>query len=156
VLLREALRGLRERFQLLFIDCPPSLGVLTLNALVAAQGVLVPVQCEYYALEGLGMLQRTLRLVRAGLNPALQLEGLLLTMYDGRNILSRQVEAELRRHFGQKVYRTVIPRNVTLAEAPSHGRAALLYDVRSKGAQGYLALAKEFLNGTQERAGQGA
>jgi chromosome partitioning protein len=144
--LKDALAGLSLRYHFIFIDCPPSLGVLTLNALVAAQSAIVPVQCEYYALEGVSMLARTLSLVRGSFNPFLDIEGVLLTMYDPRNTLTRQVEAELRGHFGQKVYRTVIPRNVTLAEAPSHGRPALLYDARSRGAQSYLTLAKEFLS----------
>lgn len=143
--LKEKLGLLREGFRYVFLDCPPSLGLLTLNSLVAADSVLVPMQCEYYALEGLGKLTRTLRLVRNSFNPALEIEGILLTMHDSRNMLSRQVEEEIRKHFGPRVYNTVIPRNVTLAEAPSHGRPALLYDARSKGAQSYLALAKEFL-----------
>ena len=152
--LKEKLSGIRERFRYIFIDCPPSLGLLTLNALVAADSVLVPVQCEYYALEGIGMLTRTLELVRGAFNPSLEIEGVLLTMYDSRNALSSQVASELRRHFGGKVYESVIPRNVTLAEAPSHGKPALLYDARSKGAQGYLSLAKEILNEvcTRQRA----
>jgi len=146
-LLKEALSGVNGGYHYIFVDCPPSLGVLTLNALVAAETALVPVQCEYYALEGLGMLSRTLSLVRGSYNPALEIEGVLLTMYDPRNSLTREVEAELRGHFGPKVYATVIPRNVTLAEAPSHGKPALLYDARSRGAQSYLCLAKEFLGG---------
>jgi len=146
-LLKEALSGVNGDYHYIFVDCPPSLGVLTLNALVAAETALVPVQCEYYALEGLGMLSRTLSLVRGSYNPALEIEGVLLTMYDPRNSLTREVEAELRGHFGEKVYSTVIPRNVTLAEAPSHGKPALLYDARSRGAQSYLSLAKEFLGG---------
>lgn len=144
-ILKERLGGIRDDFRYIFIDCPPSLGLLTLNALVAADSVLVPMQCEYYALEGLGKLTRTLRLVRGSFNPALEIEGILLTMFDVRNILSRQVEGEIRKHFGPRVYNTVIPRNITLAEAPSHGKPVLLYDARSRGAQSYLALAKEFL-----------
>lgn len=153
-LLSQVISSIRDRFRYIFIDCPPSLGLLTLNALVAADSVIVPVQCEYYALEGLGMLTKTLSLVRSSFNPALYIEGLLLTMYDGRNLLSSQVEEELRKHFGKKVYSTVIPRNVALAEAPSHGKPALLYDARSKGAQSYLSLAKEILNenGIRQRA----
>jgi chromosome partitioning protein len=154
-MLKEKLALLREGFRYVFIDCPPSLGLLTLNSLVAADTVLVPMQCEYYALEGLGKLTRTLRLVRNSFNPALELEGILLTMYDGRNTLSRQVEEEIRKHFGPTVYNTVIPRNITLAEAPSHGRPVLLYDARSKGAQSYLALAKEFLASENGRGGKG-
>ncbi|MDP2168054.1 MAG: ParA family protein [Thermodesulfovibrionales bacterium] len=150
----ERLAEVRERFRYIFIDCPPSLGLLTLNALVAADSVLVPVQCEYYALEGIGMLSRTLSLVRSSFNPGLSIEGVLLTMYDSRNALSHQVAEELRKHFGEKVYKTVIPRNITLAEAPSHGKPALLYDARSRGAQSYLSLAKEILseNGIGQRA----
>jgi chromosome partitioning protein len=145
---------LRDDYRYIFIDCPPSLGLLTLNALVAADSVMVPVQCEYYALEGISMLTRTLKLVRGAFNPGLDIEGILLTMFDRRNTLSGQVAGELRRHFGPKVYDTVIPRNVTLAEAPSHGRPAILYDARSTGAQSYLSLAKEMLgeNCARQRA----
>ncbi len=140
------LSGVRDAFRYVFIDCPPSLGLLTLNALVAADSVLVPMQCEYYALEGISKLMKTLRLVRGSFNPALDVEGIVLTMYDSRNTLSRQVAQELRKHFGSRVYNTMIPRNVTLAEAPSHGKPVLLYDARSRGAQSYLALAKEMLS----------
>lgn len=153
--LSEKLRAFKKNFRYIIIDCPPSLGLLTLNALVASDSVLVPVQCEYYALEGLGMLTKTLGLVRSSFNPSLSLEGVLITMYDSRNALSGQVADELRRHFREKVYETVIPRNVTLAEAPSHGKPALLYDARSRGAQSYLSLAKEILrneNGIRKRA----
>jgi chromosome partitioning protein len=145
-LLLQQIEPLRDKYRYIFIDCPPSLGLLTLNAMVAAESVIVPMQCEYYALEGLTSLTRTLNLVRNAFNPDLEIEGILLTMYDARNTLSRQVAEELKTHFGPKVYETVIPRNVTLAEAPSHGRPALLYDARSKGAQSYLSLAKEMLN----------
>ncbi len=145
-LLNKALDGFGDKYRYIFIDCPPSLGLLTLNAMVAAESVLVPMQCEYYALEGLGSLTRTLKLVRGSFNPLLEIEGILLTMYDARNTLSRQVAHAIRRHFGDKVYDTVIPRNVTLAEAPSHGKPVLLYDARSRGAQSYLQLAKEMLN----------
>ena len=120
--------------------------MLTLNALVAADSVLIPVQCEYYALEGLGHLTNTLRSVRGSLNPDLEIEGIILTMHDARNNLSQEVAREVRKHFGDKVFQTVIPRNVTLGEAPSHGKPAILYDIRSKGAQSYLSLAKEILN----------
>jgi len=146
--------SVRDDYRFVLIDCPPSLGLLTVNALVAADSVMVPVQCEYFALEGLGKLTRTVDRVRNAFNPVLELEGILLTMYDARNTLARQVEGELRNHFGRKVYETVIPRNVTLAEAPSHGKPALLYDARSKGAQSYLSLAKEILNenGAWQRA----
>ncbi|MDA8174914.1 MAG: ParA family protein [Nitrospiraceae bacterium] len=144
-LLKDALAGVREMFRYVFVDCPPSLGILTLNALTAADSALVPVQCEYYSLEGVGMLSQTLSLVRGSFNPGLELEGVLLTMYDQRNTLTRQVEQELRGHFGQKVFSTVIPRNIALAEAPSHGKPAMVYDARSRGAQSYFALAKEFM-----------
>jgi chromosome partitioning protein len=144
--LSNAVNSIRERYRYIFIDCPPSLGILTLNALVAADSVIIPVQCEYYALEGLGLLTRTLRFVRSSFNPDLEIEGIILTMFDSRNNLSQEVAAEVRKHFGDKVYTTVIPRNVSLGEAPSYGKPALLYDVRSKGAQSYLSLAKEILN----------
>jgi len=127
------------------IDCPPSLGLLTLNALVAARTVLVPLQCEFYALEGLSHLVRTIERVRAHLNPALEIEGVVLTMFDKRNNLSDLVAADVRDHFGDKVYRTVIPRNVRVSEAPSHGKPVLLYDFRSAGAQAYVHLAGEVL-----------
>ncbi len=145
-ILRKAISSIRERFRYIFIDCPPSLGLLTLNALVAADSVIVPVQCEYYPLEGLSHLIRTLRNVRSSFNPELEIEGILLTMFDPRNNLSHEVAKEVRKHFGNKVFDTIIPRNVTLGEAPSFGKPALLYDVRSKGAQSYLSLAKEILN----------
>jgi chromosome partitioning protein len=144
--LYNAINSIRERFRYIFIDCPPSLGLLTLNALVAANSVIIPVQCEYYALEGLGLLTKTLRLVRGSFNPNLEIEGIVLTMFDSRNNLSHEVAREIRKYFGDKVYNTVISRNVTLGEAPSHGKPVLLYDARSKGAQNYLALAREILN----------
>jgi len=144
--LQSAINSIRERYRYIFIDCPPSLGLLTLNALVAADSVIIPVQCEYYSLEGLGLLTRTLRLVRNSFNPNLDIEGIVLTMFDSRNNLSQEVASEVRKYFGDKVYNTVIPRNVTLGEAPSYGKPALLYDIRSKGAQSYLSLAKEILN----------
>jgi chromosome partitioning protein len=145
-ILHNAIDSIRERYRYIFIDCPPSLGLLTLNALVAADSVIIPVQCEYYALEGLGLLTKTLRLVRNSFNPNLEIEGIVLTMFDLRNNLSQEVAKEVRKYFGDKVYNTVIPRNVTLGEAPSYGKPALLYDIRSKGAQSYLSLAKEILN----------
>ena len=144
-LLRERVSSLRDRFDYIFIDCPPSLGFLTLNALTAADQVLIPLQCEYYALEGLGQIFQTINAVKKGLNPDLRLAGILLTMYDIRNNLSWQVEEEAKRHFKGLVFDTKIPRNVRLSEAPSYGKPALLYDIRSKGAQSYLALAKEFI-----------
>lgn len=145
-ILSNAIDSIRDRYRYIFIDCPPSLGLLTLNALVAVDSVIIPVQCEYYALEGLGLLTRTLRRVRGSFNPGLEIEGIILTMFDSRNNLSQEVAKEVRKHFGDKVYNTVIPRNVTLGEAPSYGKPAILYDIRSKGAQSYLSLAKEILN----------
>ncbi|HEY1691207.1 MAG TPA: AAA family ATPase [Polyangiaceae bacterium] len=132
-----------EGFDYVFVDCPPSLGILTVNALAAADRVLVPMQCEYYALEGLTALMATIDRVRNGMNPRLELEGIVLTMWDPRNNLAHQVADEVRRHFF--VFESIIPRNVRLSEAPSHGKPALLYDVQSKGAQGYLSLARELL-----------
>ncbi|MDH4229498.1 MAG: AAA family ATPase [Nitrospirota bacterium] len=143
--LKQALGQIRSRYDYIFLDCPPSLGLITLNALTAADAVLVPVQCEYFALEGLGQLARTIELVRRQLNPTLDIAGVLLTMTDRRNNLSRQVTDEVRRHFGAKVFETTIPRNITLAEAPSHGRPVLLYNVTSIGAQAYLELAQELV-----------
>lgn len=145
-ILSEIISPIRDRYMYILIDCPPSLGLLSLNALVAADSVIIPVQCEYYALEGLSLLSRTLHRVRNSFNPNLEIKGILLTMFDPRNSLSHQVAAEVKRHFGNKVFNTIIPRNVTLGEAPSHGKPAILYDVRSKGAQSYLSLAKEILN----------
>ena len=149
--LKDALATVQEDYEYVLIDCPPALNLLTVNGLVAAHAVLIPMQCEYYALEGLSDLVATIRKVRAHLNPGLQIEGLLRTMYDPRNILSQQVSAQLLEHFGERVYRTVIPRNVRLAEAPSHGLPALKFDRGSKGAQAYLALAEEMLE--RERTG---
>ncbi|NOY65073.1 MAG: AAA family ATPase [Nitrospirae bacterium] len=137
---------LRAHYEYIIIDCPPSLGLLTLNALVAADSLIVPVQCEYYALEGLGMLMRTVQLVQNSLNPGLRIQGILLTMFDIRTSISREVAQEVRHHFGEIVYNTIIPRNVTLSEAPSFGKPILLYDARSKGAQSYLQLAKEIIH----------
>jgi len=145
-ILSNALNAVRENYRYIFIDCPPSLGLLTLNALVAADSVIIPVQCEYYALEGLGLLTNTLRHVRSSFKPELEIEGIVLTMFDSRNNLAQEVANEVRKHFNDKVYNTVIPRNVTLGEAPSFGKPAILYDIRSKGAQCYLSLAKEILN----------
>jgi chromosome partitioning protein len=143
--LARALEEARNEYDLILIDCPPSLGLLTLNALTAADSVLVPLQAEYYALEGLARLLDTIELVRQGLNPRLELEGVVLTMMDARNNLSRQVAEEVRSHLGDRVFTTEIPRNVKLSEAPSHGRPALLYDVRSKGSLAYLRVAEEIL-----------
>jgi len=143
--LAAALADLRDAYDLVLIDCPPSLGLLTLNALTAADAVIIPLQCEYYALEGLAGLLETIDVVRQQLNPELELEGIVLTMADRRNNLSRQVELEVRSHFGAKVFETVIPRNVRLSEAPSHGKPVLLYDAHSKGATSHLRLAEEIL-----------
>jgi chromosome partitioning protein len=143
--LASVITPLRDSYEFILIDCPPSLGLLTLNALTAADALLIPLQCEYYALEGLARLLETTDLVRADLNPRLELEGIVLTMVDLRNNLSRQVEAEVRQHFGDRVYRTRIPRNVRLSEAPSHGQPILLYDIHSRGAVAYLRLAEEVL-----------
>lgn len=145
MLLKNSLQTIRDEYDYIFIDCPPSLSLLTLNALVAADSLLIPMQCEYYALEGISMLMRTFNLIRDSFNPSLEIEGILLTMFDGRNTLANQVSDELKRHFGDKVYKTIIPRNITLAEAPSHGKPVILYDIRSKGAQSYLELAKEII-----------
>ncbi len=143
--LSERLAGVRDQYRVILIDTPPSLGLLTINALVAADTVLIPLQCEYLALEGLAKLLQTVELVQEELNPRLEIEGLVLTMFDARNNLSAQVAREARDHFGSRVFRTVIPRNVRLSEAPSHGRPALLYDINSKGAMSYLRLADELL-----------
>ncbi len=136
----------------ILIDCPPALGLLTLNALAAADAVLVPLQCEFYALEGLGQLTRTVERVRRGLNPSLEIQGVVLTMFDGRNNLARQVAEDVRRHFGDKVYRTAIPRNVRVSEAPSHGLPALVYDVGCAGSQAYIRLAREVIGRERELA----
>lgn len=148
--LRRALEGTREDYEFVLIDCPPSLGLLTLNALTAADSVLIPIQCEYYALEGLTQLLNTVHLVQRHLNPSLRIEGFLLTMYDSRQNLSRQVLEEARSYFGDKVYRTVIPRNVRLAEAPSFGKPIILYDILSSGAQHYMRLAREVIEDGQK------
>ncbi|HEX2678322.1 MAG TPA: AAA family ATPase [Polyangiales bacterium] len=143
--LREALAGVSSEYDFVLIDCPPSLSLLTVNGLTAAQRVLIPMQCEYYALEGLSDLVATIKRVRTHLNPTLEIAGLLRTMYDPRNTLSQQVSQQLEAHFGDKVYRTLVPRNVRLAEAPSYGVPAVVWDTASKGAQAYLALAREIL-----------
>jgi len=150
--LREALAQIASEYDFILIDCPPALNLLTVNGLTAAHAVMIPMQCEYYALEGLSDLVATIKKVRQHLNPELQIEGLLRTMYDPRNTLARQVSAQLIEHFGDKVYRTVIPRNVRLAEAPSFGVPALNFDQNSKGAQAYLALAGEMLNRNAQAA----
>ena len=143
--LSDVLNSVRESYEFILIDCPPSLGLLTLNALTAADSVLVPVQTEYYAMEGIGALLHTIELVRKRLNPQLEIEGVLLTMADFRTNLSRQVAEEMRSYFGAKVYETVILRNIRLSESPSHGKPVLLYDIASRGSENYLELAEEFL-----------
>jgi chromosome partitioning protein len=132
-------------YDFVFIDCPPSLGLLTINSLTASHSVIIPLQCEYYAMEGLGQLLKTIRLIKQALNPKLEIEGILLTMFDSRNNLSHQVAQEVRTHFKNKVFQTIIPRNIRLGEAPSHGKPVLLYDIHSKGAESYLSLAKEIM-----------
>lgn len=143
--LRMALESVRDYYEFLFVDCPPSLSLLTVNALTAADAVLVPIQTEYFALEGLSELLETVNRVRLAFNPFLAVEGILLTMYDDRTNLARQVTEDIRRHFGDRVFRTVIPRNVRLGEAPSFGQPVFAYDIKSKGSEAYLALAREFL-----------
>lgn len=152
--LRDALASLRERFQFIVLDCPPALDLLTLNALVAADGVLIPMQAEYFALEGVSELLDTIERIRVDLNPALTVEGVVITMFDERTNLAQQVAEELKKYFGEKMCATTIPRNIRLAEAPSHGQPALVYDVRSRGAESYIRLAKEILD-RQARAAKG-
>ncbi len=144
-LLKEGLKGIVDQYDYVMIDCPPSLGFLTLNSLTAADSLLIPIQCEYYALEGLKLLLRTMQLIQKSLNPSLFIEGILLTMFDKRNNLNNQVSDEVRAHFGDQVFQSIIPRNITLAEAPSHGKPVLFYDAVSRGSQAYLALAKEII-----------
>lgn len=150
VRLKNALAGLEADYDYVLIDCPPALNLLTVNALTAAHAVMIPMQCEYFALEGLSDLVNTIKKVRAYLNPTLEIEGLLRTLFDPRNMLAQQVSAQLESHFGKKVYDTVIPRNIRLAEAPSYGMPAMFHDRASKGAQAYLALAQEMIK--RERA----
>ena len=145
--LKFAIEELVESYEYVIIDCPPSLSLLTVNALSAANSVLVPLQCEFYAMEGLGQLMQTIRLVQQDLNPKLDINGILLTMFDGRNNLCHQVSDEIRAHFGDKVFRVVVPRNVRLSEAPSYGQPVLMYDIASRGAQAYMDLAQEVLAG---------
>ncbi len=153
--LREVLEEVQDRYDLIVVDCPPSLGLLTLNALAAADRALLPIQCEYYALEGLSLLLRTLDLVRNALNPGLRIGGVVLTMYDSRTNLSEQVAREVRAFFGEEVFRTVIPRTVRLAEAPSHGQPIFLYDPQSRGALAYEALAEEVAGRLWGEGGRG-
>ncbi|MDH4232822.1 MAG: AAA family ATPase [Nitrospirota bacterium] len=152
-ILSDALAEIKNEYRYILIDCPPSLGVLTLNALIASDSIIVPVQCEYYALEGLSLLTRTIQLIQGAFKADLEIEGILLTMFDIRNNLAHQVAEEVRKYFGEKVYQTVIPRNIALGEAPSHGKPAILYDIKSRGAQSYLALAKEILRENSIRQG---
>jgi len=150
--LKQALKILADGYDYIIIDCPPSLGLLTVNALVAADSVLVPLQCEFYAMEGLSHILHTIKLVKKGLNPAMTIEGILLTMFDPRNKLSFQVSEEINTHFKHEIFKTVIPRNVRLSEAPSHGKPILLYDITSRGAISYLELAKELIQREAQHA----
>jgi chromosome partitioning protein len=153
--LRAAIQGIRDNYEYILIDCPPSLDLLTLNALAASDSVLVPIQCEYLALEGVSELLDTLMRLRRTINPALSVEGILLTMYDDRTTLSKQVASDLRSFFGSQVFESVIPRNVRLAEAPSHGLPVIFYDIHSRGSESYIQLAKEVIVNAQKRVGQG-
>jgi chromosome partitioning protein len=154
--LQAALKNFQDKYQFIVLDCPPALDLLTLNALVAASAVLVPIQCEYLALEGVSELLDTLMRIRRTLNPTLEIEGILLTMYDERTSLSRQVATDLRSFFGTQVFQSVIPRNVRLAEAPSFGKPIIFYDIHSRGAEGYTQLAQEVIANAEKRAGTGA
>ena len=150
--LNEALQSVKDEYDYILIDCPPALNMLTINAMVAARSVIIPMQCEYYALEGLSALMNTIEQIKCSINPALEIEGILRTMFDPRNNLANQVSSQLILHFGDKVYRTMIPRNIRLAEAPSYGQPILLYDKASRGALSYLALAGEILRREQGQA----
>jgi chromosome partitioning protein len=150
--LKRAIDSVREEYDIVLIDCPPSLGLLTVNGLAAADDAIVPIQCEYYALEGLGQLLRNVALVQANLNPSLDVRGIILTMYDARTKLADQVVDEVRQYFGPKVYRTVVPRTVRLSEAPSYGQPITVFDPKSSGAQAYRDLAKEVSRGATRRA----
>jgi chromosome partitioning protein len=154
-MLRRALRDVRDQYQYVIIDCPPSLGLITLNVLAAADGVIIPIQCEYYALEGLSQLLNTIKQVQRNFNPALAIDGALLTMYDARLNLSRQVADEAKEYFGARMFTVTVPRNVRLAEAPSFGKPILLYDVQSVGAQSYLAVAQELMRRVEQADGAG-
>jgi len=153
---KRALAPIVNSFDYVFIDCPPSLDLLTVNALIAADSVLIPIQCEYFALEGVSELMETVRRIRRLRNPQLEIEGALLTMFDERTNLSHQVMEDLTAFFGNQLFSTIIPRNIRLGEAPSHGRPILLYDIKSKGAESYIRLAKEIIHGTEKGAGTGA
>lgn len=148
--LRSAIEFIKDNYDFIFIDCPPSLGLLTINALVASDSVIIPIQCEYYALEGVSQLMNTIKLVKSSLNPSLEIEGVVLSMFDGRTNLSIQVVDEVKKYFKGKVYTSIIPRNVRLAEAPSHGLSIIEYDPKSKGAEAYVELANEFLDYIEE------
>ena len=154
--LKNVIRGAADRYHYIILDCPPSLGLLTLNALTAADSIIIPVQCEFYAMEGLGQLMKTIEKVKESFNAGLRVAGILLTMFDARTNLSQQVAREIRNYFKEQVFRTVVPRNVALAEAPSHGRPVLLYNVGSIGAQAYLCLAKEVIDHAKKGAWKGA
>ena len=154
--LKRVLDPIANDYAYVLLDCPPAFGLLTINAMACASSVLIPMQCEYYAMEGLGRLMASIERVKSTLNPTIELEGIVLTMFDSRNSLSRQVADEVRTHFGEKVFKSVVPRNVTLAEAPSYGRPAVLYNSSSSGAQAYLDLAKELMHHGKEGAGQRA
>ena len=143
--LKDALNTIRDEYDYIFIDCPPAIGILTINALAACDGVLVPIQSEFYALEGLAQLMNTFKLVKKSLNPSIEIEGVLVTMFDGRALVSRQTKEEIVKFFGKKVFKTVIPRNVRVSEAPSYGQPIMLYDKKCKGAAAYNALVEEFL-----------
>ena len=153
-IMKTALEGIRDRYDYILVDCPPSLELLTLNGLVAADTVLIPVQCEYFALEGLSDLMNTIRLIKRRLNPELDIEGVVLTMYDGRTNLSPQVAAEVKKYFKDKVLTTVIPRNVRLSEAPSHGKPVMAYDASSKGALAYTQLGQEIIKRNGKKKGK--
>jgi chromosome partitioning protein len=151
--LKSAIEPLLDSYDFILIDCPPSLDILTVNALIAAQSVLIPIQCEYFALEGVTELMETIRQIRRLRNPELQIEGVLLTMFDERTNLSQQVMQDLKSFFGEQLFETIVPRNIRLGEAPSHGRPILLYDIKSKGAESYIRLAKEIIHGTEKGTG---
>lgn len=155
-ILRQALAGVRDRYRFTLLDCPPALDLMTINALVAADTLLIPIQCEYFALEGVSELLNTMERIQSSLNPGLRIEGVLLTMYDDRTTLTRQVAEDLRTFFSGDVFDTVIPRNVRLAEAPSHGKPIILYDVNCRGAEGYIKLAREILYRDEEEKAIGA
>jgi chromosome partitioning protein len=151
--LKTSIAALSDRYDFIFVDCPPSLDILTVNALIAANSVLIPIQCEYFALEGVSELMETIRQIRRLRNPDLEIEGVLLTMFDERTNLSNQVMSDLKAFFGKQLFSTIVPRNIRLGEAPSHGRPILLYDIKSKGAESYIRLAKEIIHGTEKGFG---